>query len=218
MSTTKRDTVPKDTEDVLIEAEIVRAGDEHAALVRLWLVRDELAEAERASAKAMTGLRDLIVKVRPTGALSVDEMAEAIGRPDRNYIDSVWSNFGETHKGKQTRAAEPNATSKKRDAMKHGLVAAASNQSRTAGALKAARAERDRTVAIVYASKVLGPTAIAKAVGIDRNHVLRLARRAGVAPAHRAGARNQYSVDVQGGRSDGAQPKAPRKRAAKKTK
>lgn len=171
-------------------AEVVNEGTARTILTK---DRDSLAEAVSMYEAASNTLRDLIVSTRPKGLLTVDEMGEAVGR-DRNYIDSVWSAHGETVKGKQTRVpvtaeANPEAARCVWDA----LAEAAANVQRTAHMVETTRAARDRTVAMVYASKVLGPTAIASAVGIDRNHVLRIARRAGVPPMHRRNSRNQYT-------------------------
>jgi hypothetical protein len=121
-------------------------------------------------------------------------MAEAVGR-DRNYIDSVWSSLGDTTRGKQTRVAvtaEADASAA-REAYDN-LHVAADSQRRAAGFVKVARAERDRILVLVYSSKLLGPSAISAAVGVDRNHVLRTARKAGIAPVHRVGTKNQYTA------------------------
>jgi hypothetical protein len=142
----------------------------------------------------MKTLRATIVAVRPTGVITVDEMAEAIGR-DRNYIDSVWSTHGDTTKGKQTRVAADVSDDERVRAVQR-LADAAGAQRGTAGTVNVMRAERDRVVAMVYASKIMGPSAIAAAVDIDRNHVLRIARKSKVAPVWRpAGtARNQHTA------------------------
>lgn len=170
--------------------------DQATAKAALNRVRDNLAKATGNATDMMTALRDAIVKVRPLGVLTVDEMADAIDR-DRNYVDSVWSAHGETKQGKQTRVAVvEDVDPGYRDRSFRYLADAAGNQRGTAGTVNVMRAERDRVVAMVYASKILGPSAIAAEVGIDRNHVLRIARKAGVAPVHRpAGtARNQHTA------------------------
>lgn len=181
--------------------------DQATAYNSLGQARNALEKAVTASDSAMDKLRDLIVKMRPTGVLTVDEMSAAIGRPDRNYIDSVWSAFGTTTTGKQTRVAVSSASEADKAAATAALAAANKAQLKAADDVKTARAERDRIVAMVYASRILGPSAIADAVYVDRNHVLRIARKAGVAPAHRPASRNQYS--------DGA-PAKPKKRARKR--
>lgn len=167
--------------------------DESTAAQALHVVRDSLVQAQNRGYSATDNLRDTLVRLRPSGLLSVEEMALAIGR-DRNYVDSVWSHFGETNKGKQTRIVVVDVDQASATAALNSLKAAAGAQRKTAEDVKTARAERDRVVAMVYASKLLGPTAIATEVKIDRNHVLRIARRAGVAPAHRTVSRNQYSA------------------------
>lgn len=168
-------------------------ANEDTARNALKTARKGLDDAIVASDEAMKALRELIVKLRPTGILTVDEMAKAIGH-DRNYVDSVWSNFGETAKGKQTRVATPDNLGAEPDQAYQQLKAAAKAQRDAAKAVKTARAERNRVVAMVYGSRLLGPTAIAVESDVDRNHVLRLSRKAGVEPAHRQGSRNQYSA------------------------
>ncbi len=185
--------------------------DQATATAALHKVRDTLILAVNKASAATDALRRVIVTTRPQGVLTVDEMAEAVGR-DRNFVDSVWSSYGEivkvNGKVKQTRvsatAAEIDGHA---DAALKQLVAAAQEQRAAAGApardgepeqpgeVGVARAERNRVVALVYASKLIGPSAIAAAAGVDRNHVLRIARKAGVAPAWRpAGtSKNQHS-------------------------
>lgn len=174
--------------------------DQATAISALRTVRDDLFGALKTADEAMEVLRDLIVLVRPSGLLTVDEMAEAIGR-DRNYVDSVWSNFGDTSRGKQTRVVAANADETDVETARHNLRKAADQQRDRAAAVSVLRAERDRVVAMVYASKILGPTSIASEVHVDRNHVLRIARRAGIAPAHRKESRNQYSAQADLSRS-----------------
>lgn len=168
--------------------------DQATATAALNKHRDALAKAVKNSADTTSALRDAIVRIRPLGILTVGEMADAIER-DRNYIDSVWSAYGETEKGKQTRV--PLESNDGRAEKLYGeLSSLAHNQRGAAGTVGVLRAERDRVVAMVYASKILGPSAIAAAVDIDRNHVLRVARKAGIKPVHRVAgtARNQHSV------------------------
>lgn len=167
--------------------------DQATATTALRTARDNLDAAVYKAEEAMDKLRDTIIGVRPSGLMTVDEMSEAIGR-DRNYVDSVWSNFGDTSRGKQTRVPTNDADETDVETAWSNLKQAADSQRRAAGTVSIMRAERDRVVALVYASKLLGPTSIAAEVQVDRNHVLRLARRAGVAPAHRQGSRNQYSA------------------------
>lgn len=168
--------------------------DQATATAALNQVRDNLAKAVDNATTTMTDLRTTIVAVRPTGVITVDEMAEAIGR-DRNYIDSVWSTHGDTTKGKQTRVAA-DVSDDERVRTVQRLADAAGAQRVTAGTVNVMRAERDRVVAMVYASKIMGPSAIAAAVGIDRNHCLRISRKSGIKPAWRpAGtSRNQHTT------------------------
>lgn len=168
--------------------------DQATATAALNKARDELAKAVKNATDMTAALREAIVTVRPLGILTVDEMAEAVER-DRNYIDSVWSSHGETVKGKQTRVAV-DADDKGRENAVRLLADAARNQRGTAATVLVLRAERDRVVAMVYGSKILGPSAIAAAVGIDRNHCLRISRKSGIKPAWRpAGtSRNQHTT------------------------
>lgn len=162
-----------------------------SALIR---ARDCLNEATDNMCGRSDDLRDHVVRIRPQGLLTVDEMAEAIGR-DRNYVDSIWSANGETTKGRQTRVPVTDAVDP--EAARHAyetLADAALNLKRAANRVTTARAERDRVVALVYGSKLLGPSAIAATVAVDRNHVLRIARKAGVKPVHRVGSKNQYTT------------------------
>lgn len=180
--------------DITTSLDLVDQATAEATLVR---VREDLRQCVADAEFAVDNLRQMIVVVRPTGLLTVDQMAEAIGH-DRNYVDSVWSNFGETRKGKQTRAGG-SCDVVQGDALEQAwkpLADASRAQVAAAAKARTARAERDRVVAMVYASKLLGPSAIAAAVDVDRNHVLRIARKAGVAPVHRTGTRNQYTVEL----------------------
>ena len=165
------------------------------ARAALAKTRDDLIKAIGNATSATNALRDAIVAVRPSGVLTVDEMADAIGR-DRNYVDSIWSAYGDTVEGKQTRAATE-ASDEARAADVDRLVTAAGAQRAAAGHVNVMRDARDSTVAEIYAGKVLGPSAIAAAVGIDRNHVLRIARKRNVAPVWRVAgvARNQHTAD-----------------------
>lgn len=175
-------------------------AEQEAAQASLRRVRDELLTTVADSAEAASVLRTMIVTMRPQGILSVDEMGAAVGR-DRNYIDSVWSQHGATTTGRQTRITMIGAPDEQREAAMRSLAVADKLVRKAAETEKTARAERDRVVAMVYASKILGPSAIAAAAAIDRNHVLRLARKAGVAPMHRAASRNQYSPRKRGRKS-----------------
>jgi hypothetical protein len=176
--------------------------DQATATAALNKVRDDLVKAAENAASATTALRDGIVRIRPSGLLTVDQMAEAIER-DRNYVDSVWSNYGDTHQGKQTRVPALAADDENVYELPtyRELADLARNQRGTAATLGVIRAERDRIVAMIYASKLLGPSAIGSNVGVDRNHVLRIARKANVQPVHRTDARNQYTTGKRGRRS-----------------
>lgn len=166
--------------------------NEETALKALAAASDRLDFTVSQAERVMDDLRELIVNIRPTGLLTVDEIAAAIDH-NRNYVDSVWSIHGETRKGKQTRVSRDDVDPAEVALAKQQLTSVSTSQRSTARSVVTARAERDRLVVLVYASKLLGPTDISRAVGIDRNHVLRLARKAGIMPVHRPGARNQYS-------------------------
>lgn len=178
---------PKKVRDVAAE-QTVRNG--------LNVVRDALKGAVDQNRTATAAVRERIVHLRPLGLLTVAELAEAVGK-DRNYVDSVWSAHGDTVKGRQTRIAVDSDGREARQAYEHLSSLAAAQ--RTASATESAtRAERDRVVVIAYNSRILGPSAIAKEVGIDRNHVLRIARRNGIGPKHRVNSSNQYTVKRKG--------------------
>lgn len=169
--------------------------DQATATAALIRVRDDLNSAVDNLNNRTNGLRDQVVNIRPRGLLTVDEMAEAINR-DRNYVDSIWSTYGVTTKGKQTRV--PVSKGADADAARTAyekLAGSANDLKRATDKVDTARSERDRVVALVYGSKLLGPSAIAATVNVDRNHVLRIARKAGVKPVHRVASRNQYTTD-----------------------
>jgi len=184
-------------DSLTVLAEIAeRVENQNIARSSLGRVRDELDAAVNRSTRLMAVLRGTIVHIRPTGLLTVDQMGEAIGR-DRNYVDSIWSDFGDTQRDEDGRVRQTRVYADATDADRADatvrLSGAAKAQRNAAADEKTAREERDRVVALVYASRILGPSAIAAAVGVDRNHVLRIARKRGVQPMHRDGSRNQYS-------------------------
>src|SRR5690606_13556203 len=66
------------------EAEMVQEViDEATARVVLARARDQLETARENASAALADLRNRIVRLRPTGLVTVNEMAEVIGR-DRN--------------------------------------------------------------------------------------------------------------------------------------
>lgn len=157
--------------------------------------RNALKTAVDAHTAATDNLWKAIVDIRPKGILTVDEMAEAVER-DRNYVDSVWSAHGTVRKGKQTRVpvADHDGVAEEARAAYDELKRLAGDLSEAAELVTTVRANRDTAVVSTYASRVLGPSAIARHVGVDRNHVLRIARKAGIRPVHRTDSRNQYSA------------------------
>lgn len=168
--------------------------DQATATAALNKVRDALAKAVTDADTCMNELRAGVIAERPRGVLTVAEMAEAIGR-DRNAVDTWYSHSGATVKGKQTRVSA-DVTEDERAAAIQRLADLAKRQRGTATTVQVMRAERDRVVAMVYSSKILGPSAIAAAVDVDRNHVLRIARKLNVDPVWRTdgNVRNQYSA------------------------
>lgn len=154
--------------------------------------RAYLATKTEAADAAKLALRAAILRIRPSGALTVDEMAEAVVR-DRNYIDSVWSTYGETTKGKQTRVRVAAAEDSPLPPEYRELSDLATAHRNAVGARDDATVSRNSAVVQVYAAKILGPSQIAATVDIDRNHVGRLARAAGIEPLYRPGTRNQHT-------------------------
>lgn len=157
----------------------------------LGVAGETLDEAVQAATTLSIELRAAIVRIRPLGLLTGDEMAEALGRP-RNYVDGVWSMYGNPGKGAPLAVATDADPVAARQAFDE-LLDLSSRLNAANTYVKDCRAHRNEVVATVYRTKVLGPSAIANAAGIDRNHVLRIARAAGVPPVHRADVRNQYS-------------------------
>ena len=168
-------------------------ADQATATTALRKVRDDLAKAIDRADDTTGALRAAIVTARPAGILTVDQIADAIGR-DRNFVDTTWSDYGQSTRNKQTRVAIQDVDDATHAAAVKTLSDAAWDHRRAHNDVNTLRAERDRVVAMVYASKLLGPSAISREVGIDRNHVLRVARKAGVAPMHRTNSKNQYSA------------------------
>jgi hypothetical protein len=172
-------------------------ANENTARAALRKVRDQLIEAAQNHLDRSDYVAELVVKIRPAGLLTVDEMAQALDRR-RGYVDNLWATSDEmrelTAEGKQTRVPVKNPDPERARHAYESLADAGASLKRATQQLLDARAERNRVVAMIYGSKVLGPSAIAAESGIDRNHVLRLSRRAGVPPQHRDDARNQYSA------------------------
>jgi len=159
----------------------------------LQQLNTELLKARTDSEDATADFHDLITYVHHTNLLMVTEMAKAIGR-DRNYIDSAWSYSQRTGRTAEIKPSWFNLTGEETEEQLYAALEAGARAHRQSlEDVKKARQTRDAAVCTVYASKVLGPSAIARAAGIDRNHVLRIVKKAGIAPAHRRNIRNQYS-------------------------
>lgn len=171
---------------------IQKITDSETARRHLNMLRDGLADASVNLADRTEEFVDLIIEIRPSGLLTVDEIGEAVGR-DRNYVDNLWSLHGQTTQGRQTRVPVNHPDPEKAVQAASRLSVAARNLKNATSVVGTVREERNRTIGLVYSAKLLGPSAIAAEVGIDRNHVLRIVRKLGIKPVHRAGARNQYS-------------------------
>ena len=171
--------------------------DAVTATAVLVKTRDALAEAVDVRKDSVSALRDAIVLIRPQGILTVDKMAEAVDR-DRNYIDAVWSNYGDGDKGKQTRVQLIDVNDASRELAVKMLTDLAAGVRRALDAEDVARKAHHRNIALAYgaAIKGFGPSAISGAAGVDRNHVLRISRAAKIAPVWRqpGTSRNQHSA------------------------
>lgn len=167
---------------------ISTADEAQRALTRAG---EALADAVTVASARLSDVHDMIVAAR--SVLSVNGIAEAIGR-ERNYVDSVWSAARRTTPGKQTRINVKDVPGGQAEQAKDSLARLAKLYADAAQEREAVRETRNAIVVAVYRSGVLGPSAIAAAARIDRNHVLRLKTQAGVAPAHRANTRNQYTA------------------------
>ena len=169
------------------------------AVRQLNKVRDELAVAVVDADEKMQSFRTLLIDARTKGLLRVTEMAAAIGR-DRNYVDGIWSAYGRTVKGGQTRilvdATEDASRAVAARELYEALKTSASEQRKAERRRDTLRTKRNQLIASIYAARMpgLGPSPIGKEVGVDRNHVLRIARDAGVKPVHRTDSRNQYTA------------------------
>jgi hypothetical protein len=171
--------------------------DRQSAVATLTTVRDYLDSALDDYRDATNALMDKVLSLRPSGFLSVKQIADAVGR-DRGYVDTLWSKSGSTVKGRQTRMDVAARESEVNQPLQVAAAIAelqmlASRAASTKKSVSIRRTARDCAVVKVYASKLLGPSEIARHAGIDRNHVLRLCRRAGVPPMHRTGVKNQYT-------------------------
>jgi hypothetical protein len=172
----------------------IQIVDQMTANAALNKIGEDLAKAVETSSGITHELYQALVRIRPLGVLTVSLMADAIGC-DRNFIDSVWSVHGNADRNKPTRVPVPVDGRDFTETPEYLELASIADRQRSAvNSVSLIRAERDRIITMVYASKLMGPTAIAGAVGIDRNHVLRTARKAGVAPAHRPNTSNQWTA------------------------
>jgi hypothetical protein len=171
--------------------------DAVTATAVLVKTRDALGTAVDRRKDAVAELRGAIVSIRPQGILTVDEMAEAVDR-DRNYIDAVWSNYGDGDKGKQTRVALADVSDREQARAVDLLADRAAGVRRALDAEDVARKAHHRNIALAYgaAIKGFGPSAISGAAGVDRNHVLRISRAAKIAPVWRqpGTSRNQHTA------------------------
>jgi hypothetical protein len=162
------------------------------AVKTLGRLADDLADAVKESEKTTDDLYDLITYLRTDDLVPVADMAEAMGR-DRNYIDSTWSD-SQAHGD----SADPAWFGLTGDDSPETLLAKLAEISEAQLAAKervtTLRNARNALVAQVYASRLMGPVAIAKEIGVKCNQVLRIVKKQGVAPVHRTKIRNQYSA------------------------
>ena len=175
--------------------------DEGTAKAALSSVRVRLEAADHQYHETTEDLRQNIVQIRPLGLVTVPQMAAAIGK-SRNYIDTVWSasgNIKRTEDGSviRTRISVDGTGPDTAEGVLAGLKMIADAQRRALKYAGVVRSERDSVIIMTYTSKILGPTSIASYLGIDRNHVLRIVRSAGVTPAHRTNIKNQHTASKQ---------------------
>lgn len=164
-----------------------------AGAADLRYLASQLGLAVKTLSEVSEALRTAIVRIRPLGLLTVGEMAEAVGR-DRAYIDSVWSEYGDTVQGKQTRiavAADPDGPLP----TVYGELSELSDlQYRALACSVNLRTARNEMICDLYVSKTLRVVDLAVAAGIDRNHIGRILRAAGVGPMYRSNNRNQHTA------------------------
>lgn len=175
--------------------------DLHAANIKSSAER--LREAERDKSDSLKMLRNKVVHARTAGVLTVAQIAQAIGR-DRSAVDGIWAAHGPVRvvvdgRRAQTRVPiEYDAGTSGGDAAIADATASLAADARDyEGARRnvdAARADRDTAIVDAYESQALGPSMIAVLAGIDRNHVLRICRKAGVSPAYRTNPKNQHTA------------------------
>lgn len=178
-----------------MDNEIIDQATAKSTLLTLGL---DLSRADELYHEATEDLREAILYIRPTGVVTVPQMADAIGK-QRNYIDTLWSGSGRTVRDDEGRVVQTRINSGEgaddaAEQMLDRLEALSDRQIKTHTAARVIRADRDRAVVVIYTAKILGPTAIASYLGIDRNHVLRIVRKAGATPAHRTNIKNQHTI------------------------
>lgn len=171
---------------------IQETTDQATAVAALNKARENLSAALGEYDQHTRELREKILALRPSGVLTVDRMAKAIDRK-RNWIDTLWAEHGNVVKKKQTRAPKFTGDPSVAESSFEELKKLADAQRAAIPKVETARADRDRTIVMVYVSKILGPSAIAYEVGVDRNHVQRIVKAAGVVPVHRPDTVNQYT-------------------------
>lgn len=136
--------------------------------------QENLTNAEEARAQARTRLHECIVKHLHSRVLRVSDMARATGF-DRNYIDAIRSSN-----------KIPGVRTLGRADSNREMIGAALFELQTASeAYEKARTDykdtlsvRNEVVVLAYETYVMGPSALAKLIGCDRNHVMRIARTA----------------------------------------
>lgn len=175
--------------------------DQTTAAAVLAKTSADLEVADNRYHEATEDLHTALLKWRPTGLVSVAEMAAAIGRA-RNYIDTLWSSATAEERAGHSRVLQTRVRMIVEDPdeklrILRQLVDLADTQRKAHANAKVVRGRRDRAVVVTYQSKIMGPSDIAWRVGVDRNHVLRIVRNAGVAPVHRTNIKNQHTVPKQ---------------------
>ena len=178
--------------DTLTVAEATEQAGLEAAKA-LADARESLDRATVTASSERSRMVALILETRPSGLLSVDRIAEAINR-NRNYVDSLWSDHKIRHHGgeaTQTRV-EPSGSTAAAKARFAELHQASERVRASEGDVLFFRDARNRAIVQAYESGSLGPVKIAEYSGIDRNHVGRVLRKAGVNPRYRTNTRNQH--------------------------
>lgn len=155
---------------------------------RLRESAQDVAQAKRVVEARLSAMRERITYHLVHQTAPISALAMAAGK-ERNYVDRIKakSDAAPLRGGKDNRVPKvaygPDA-----------MMAATEEVARAAKKYEAAKKDyaesleaRDVLMSQVYADRLLGPTQIAKEVGIDRNSVMRITRAKGI-PRIRQGA------------------------------